>query len=204
MILYKDKYRAQSSRLMGWDYISPGWYFVTICTRNRLPFFGEIIEGEMQLSPIGQVVAYEWQRTERIRPYVSLDEWVIMPNHIHGIIILHPIESDDKTSRANPHNMHKTSIHPEVLFHQSLHQRDVSTKKPRLKAGSLGAIIGQIKSICTKRIRSRGFRDFGWQAGYYDHIIRDNEDLGRIREYIYGNPDKWDKDVENPANLKRK
>jgi len=204
MILYKDKYRALSSRLKGWDYTSAGWYFVTICTQNRMPFFCEIMEGEMHLSPIGQVVAYEWQRTERIRSYVSLDEWVIMPNHIHGIIILYPIESDVEMSRANSHNKHKTSIHPEVLFHQSLNQRDVSTKKPRLKAGSLGAIICQIKSICTKRIRSRGFRDFGWQAGYYDHIIRDNEDLGRIREYIYGNPDKWDEDVENPANLKRK
>ena len=158
----------------------------------------------MRLALIGQDVAYEWQRTERTRTYVSHDEWVIMPNHIHGIIILHPIESDIETSRANPHNMHKTSIHPEVLFQQSLHQRDVSTETPRLKAGSLGAIIGQIKSVCTKRIRYKGFCDFGWQAGYYDHIIRDNEDLGQIREYIYGNPDKWDEDVENPANMKRK
>jgi len=101
----------------------------------------------MHLSLTGQVVAYEWQRTERIRPYVSPEE-------------------------------------------------------PRLKAGSLGAIIGQIKSVCTKRIRSKGFYDFGWQAGYYDHIIRDNKELDRIREYMLGNPYKWDDDEENPENLK--
>jgi REP element-mobilizing transposase RayT len=92
--------------------------------------------------------------------------------------------------------------HQNSFIHQNLDPRDVSTEKPQLKAGSLGAIIGQIKSVCTKRIRSKGFRDFGWQAGYYDHIIRDNEDLDRIREYICGNPYKWDEDVENPANFK--
>ena len=162
---------------------------------------GEIGAGEMHLSPIGQIVAYEWQKTERIRSYISLDEWVIMPNHLQGIIILNSIESDVETSWANSVDQRTMGTHHNIISHQTLDPRDVSTHKPRLKAGSLGAIIGQIKSICTKRVRSRGFRDFGWQAGYYDHIIRDNEDLDRIREYIRGNPYKWDEDVENPANL---
>jgi REP element-mobilizing transposase RayT len=177
MTLYKDKYRVKSARLKGWDYTSAGWYFVTICTRNRMPFFGEIIAGEMHPSPLGQIVTYEWQRTERIRSYVSLDEWVIMPNHLHGIIILHTNKSAVETSRSNSVDRRTMSTHQNILFHQRHDPRDVSTKYPRLKAGSLGAIIGQIKSVCTKRIRSRGFRDFGWHAGYYDHIIRDNEDL---------------------------
>ena len=202
MTLFKDKYRVRSVRLKGWDYTSAGWYFVTICTRTRLPFFGEIIAGEMHLSLIGQIIAYEWKRTEKIRPYVSLDEWIVMPNHIHGIINLHPGEGVVETSRSNPHNKQKISNLQVVLSHQNLRQRDVSTENPRLKAGSLGAIIGQIKSVCTKRIRSKGFYDFGWQAGYYDHIIRDNKELDRIREYILGNPYKWDDDEENPENLK--
>jgi len=88
----------------------------------------------------------------------------------------------------------------DIKSQNGLYQRDVSTENLRLKAGSLGAIIGQIKSVCTKRIRSRGFSEFGWQAGYYDHIIRDNEDLDRIRKYINGNSQKWDEDEENPAN----
>jgi REP element-mobilizing transposase RayT len=201
MKTYKDIYRVESVRLKDWDYTSAGWYFATICTRNQMPFFGEISAGEMHLSPIGQVVAYEWQRTERIRSYVSLDEWVIMPNHLHGIIVLHPNQTDVETSRLKSIDQNKKSTHQNTFIDQSLNPRDVSTKKPRLQAGSLGAIIGQIKSVCTKRIRSKGFRDFGWQARYYDHIIRDNEDLDRIREYIPGNPYNWDEDVENPANF---
>lgn len=158
----------------------------------------------MHLSPIGQIIAYEWKRTERIHPYVSLDEWIVMPNHIHGIINLHPGEGVVETSRSNPQNKQKTSDLQVVLSHQNLRQRDVSTEEPRLKADSLGAIIGQIKSVYTKRIRSKGFCDFGWQAGYYDPIIRDNKELDRIREYINGNPQKWDNDEENPEKLKPK
>ena len=178
MTQYKNKYRAETTRLEGWDYTSTGWYFVTICTRDRIPYFGEVRDGEMQLSPIGKILAEEWQKTAQVRPYVSLDEWVIMPNHIHGIIVIH---SDDTVETS---------------------RRDVSTGVPRLKSRSLSAIINQIKSVCTKRIRAAGVLNFGWQPRYYDHIIRDNEDLDRIREYIIGNPDKWEDDEENPANVK--
>jgi len=73
--------------------------------------------------------------------------------------------------------------------------------EPRLKGQSLGAIINQIKSVCTKRIRAAGFTDFGWKPGYYGHIVRDNDDLDRIRNYVDGNPFKWDEDEENPANV---
>ena len=99
-------------------------------------------------------------------------------SYIHGIIVIH---SDDTVETS---------------------RRDVSTGVPRLKSRSLGAIINQIKSVCTKRIRAAGVLNFGWQPKYYDHIIRDNEDLDRIREYIIGNPDKWEDDEENPANVK--
>ena len=178
MTQYKNKYRAETTRLKGWDYTSAGWYFVTICTRGRISYFGEIRDSEMQLSPIGKILAEEWQKTAQVRPYVSLDEWIVMPNHIYGIIVIH---NDDNVETA---------------------RRAVSTEGPGLKAKSLGAIINQIKSVCTKRIRAAGFMDFGWQPRYYDHIIRDNEDLDRIREYIVGNPYKWDEDEENPANVK--
>jgi REP element-mobilizing transposase RayT len=179
MTKYKNKYRVETTRLKNWDYSSAGWYFVTICTKNRKPYFGEILDDEMHLSPIGKILAEEWQKTAHLRPNVSLGEWVIMPNHIHGIIIIHSDE-DVETSR-----------------------RDVSTEKPRLRAKSLGAIINQIKSVSTKRIRAAGFTHFSWQRGYYDHIIRDNTDLDRIREYIIGNPYNWNEDAENPVNVKR-
>ena len=179
MTKYKNRYRAETTRLRGWDYTTAGWYFVTIVTKNRKPYFGEILDDEMHLSSIGKILADEWQETALMRPYISLDEWVIMPNHIHGIIISHNDE-DVGTSC-----------------------RDVSNEQPRLRAKSLGAIINQIKSVSTKRIQAAGFPDFGWQSGYYDHIIRDRKDLDRIREYIVGNPFQWEDDEENPANVKR-
>jgi len=176
MTVFKGKYRIESTRLSGWDYTSAGWYFVTICTRNSVCSFGDIIDGNMYLSPIGEIVAEEWQKTPHIRPNVMLDEWVTMPNHLHGIIVIAPVE----TARWA-----------------------VSTTRtpPRLKAGSLGAIIGQIKSVCTKRIWAAGYTGFAWQTRFYDHIIRNETSLNRIRRYIVNNPAKWEEDKYNPANL---
>jgi putative transposase len=191
MTKFKDKYRVESTRLPGWDYAGAGWYFVTICTRNRECLFGEIVDGEMRLSSIGEIVAEEWQKTPDIRPNVVLDEWVIMPNHLHGIIVI--LEPRDRT-------VVETSRQPVV----ETSRRDVSTTTPtttpRLKAGSLGAIIGQIKSVCTKRIWAAGHTGFRWQSRFYDHIIRDEGALQRIREYIVNNPANWAEDRINPAN----
>jgi len=137
MTLFKNKYRIESTRLKGWDYSSAGMYFVTICTRNRECLFGDVVNGEMHLSRIGEIVAEEWQNTPQVRPYVELDEWIVMPNHIHGIIV---ITDAVETFRRN------------VSITQTFH-RNVSTTNPsRLKPRSIGSIIGQIKSICTKRI----------------------------------------------------
>jgi putative transposase len=176
MTKFRDRYRIESTRLSGWDYAGAGWYFVTLCTRNHTCFFGDVVDGVMHLSPIGEIVAEEWQKTPLIRPNVRLDEWVIMPNHLHGIIIIEPVE----TSR-----------------------RDVSTTTTpsRLKAGSLGAIIGQVKSICTKRIWAIGYTDFAWQTRFYDHIIRNESSLKRIREYIVNNPAEWKEDRYYAGNL---
>ena len=88
MTLFKGKYRVESARLRGWDYTSAGWYFVTLCTRNRECVLGEIVNGVVHLSPIGELVAREWLKTEQVRVNVALDEWVIMPNHVHGIIVI--------------------------------------------------------------------------------------------------------------------
>ena len=117
----------------------------------------------------------EWQRTPTVRPDVGLDEFVVMPNHVHGIVVL-----------AGDHK--KTS------------HRDVSTKS-RLPSQSLGAMIGQFKSVCTKRIRGAGFPRFSWQAWFYEHIIRDERSLEYIRQYIENNPAKWEVDEGNPKNF---
>ena len=94
MTLYKNKYRIESARCPNWDYTSNGYYFVTICTHKRQCFFGNVNAGKMELSDIGFIIAQEWQKTPQIRSNVQLDEWVVMPNHFHGIIIIkNPVET---------------------------------------------------------------------------------------------------------------
>ena len=181
MTKFMDQYRTESTRLPGWDYASAGWYFVTFCTRGHTYFLGEVAQGDMRLSPIGEIVAEEWQKTPQIRPNVMLDEWIIMPNHVHGIVAITGTAAVETAAVETA-------------------RRAVSTTA-QLKPGSLGAIIGQVKSICTKRIWAAGCTDFAWQTRFYDHIIRDEASLHRIRAYIANNPAQWEQDKNNPANL---
>lgn len=85
---YRGKYRSATTRMPSWDYAANAFYFVTICTNGRAHFFGDIVNDAMKLSPIGKVAAAEWVRTTELRPYVVLDAWVIMPNHMHGIVVI--------------------------------------------------------------------------------------------------------------------
>ena len=184
MTKFKDKYRVESARLRGWDYASAGWYFVTLCTRNRECVLSEVVNGVVHLSPIGELVAREWLKTEQVRANVALDECVIMPNHVHGIIVIKD-NLDVETAR------------------RAVSTRDVSTRAAStLKPSSLGSIIGQIKSNCTKHIWAAGFTDFNWQARFYDHIVRNERSLNAIREYIIKNPLKWEQDKDNIEGLR--
>jgi REP element-mobilizing transposase RayT len=97
MTLFKNKYRIESTRLKNWNYASAGWHFITICTKNRELFFGDVKTGDMVLSATGEIVSEEWLKAEEIRSNVDLDEWIVMPNHVHGIIVLtHTIASTSK------------------------------------------------------------------------------------------------------------
>ena len=180
MTLFKNKYRIESTRLRGWDYSSAGMYFVTICARNRECLLGDVVNGEMHLSHIGEIIVEEWQNTPKVRPYVELDEWVVMPNHIHGIIV---ITDAVETFRRNVSTVN-------------------ATNPARLKPRSVGAMIGQIKSICTKRIAAEGIEGFDWQERFWDEIIWNERALNAIRAYIINNPANWEKDKDNPAGLR--
>ncbi len=195
MTLYKNKYRIESARCPNWDYTANGYYFVTICTHNRQCFFGNVIAGQMQLSDIGLIVAQEWQKTTQIRPNVKLDEWVVMPNHLHGIIIINndnPVETFRQNVSTTNNIGNGSTTNDNV--------QPKTNKKPRLKSNSLGSIIGQFKSVCTKQIWKMGFTNFRWQTRFHDHIIRDEESLHRIRQYILNNPAKWQLDRNNSQN----
>jgi REP element-mobilizing transposase RayT len=175
MKLFKNKFRVESSRLKDWDYSTPWWYYVTICTKDKQCWFGEVKNGKMHLNDVGKIVDEEWNKTKEIRKNVDLDYYVIMPNHFHGIIIINNVE----TSRRDVSKGRETGHRP------------VSTQ---LQPNSLGSIIGQFKSVCTKQIHLSGNSTFKWQSRFYDHIIRNENDLRRIRTYIQYNPLKWEID----------
>ena len=197
--LYSNKYRIASARKQDWDYSSDGGYFITICTRNRNDFFGKIVNGEMRLSAIGEIARDELLKTPQIRKNILLDEWIVMPNHIHSIFIINNyknsnaiVETTGHPRRDDPYRDDPAGrpYKPADCIHNP-------PPTPTLKPNSLGSIIGQIKSIVTKRVWEMGYIDFGWQPRFHDHIIHNDGELDRIRKYIYNNPKNWGNDKNN-------
>ena len=180
--LFKNKFRIDSTRLKIWDYSTPWWCYVTICTKYMRCWFGDASHGKIVLNDVGKIVNEEWRRSKTVRDNVDLDYYVIMPNHIHGIIILDAVE----TTRGVV-----SKSDSEHLLEDKTSHRLVSTT---IKPNSLSSIVGQFKSIVTKRVRSSGYKNFAWQPRFYDHIIRNEKDLCWIRTYIQNNPLKWELD----------
>lgn len=167
----EQKHTRRSIRLKDYDYASSGAYFVTICTENRLCLFGHIADDAMILSTYGEVVREEWQKTAQLRPYVQLDEYVVMPNHFHGILFI-----EGKGA------IHRATTHPRGFG--------------PLQSASLSSIVGTFKAAVTRRInRQRNTPSHPiWQRNYYEHIIRHERDLDMLRHYIQTNPASWEKD----------
>jgi len=165
--------QRRSIRLKGYDYSQAGLYFVTICCQDRICRFGKVVNGEMILNEYGQIAYNEWLKTPDIRKNVELDEFVIMPNHIHGIIRL-----------MDWGELHSSGLHSSEIS-------GVRGTPLRSPSQTVGAIIRGYKSSVTKQL---GLLDFGeklWQRNYHDHIIRDEQSHKRISEYIINNPAKW-------------
>jgi putative transposase len=177
----RDKHHRRSIRLKDYDYTNPGVYFVTICTWNRECLFGDIVNGGMQLNDFGEIVIREWRYTGDIRrTNVELDEFVIMPNHVHGILTI--ISGNGCRGMARHAPTVRQFANP--------------------VAQSLSSIIGSFKSAVTRQINiSRNHPGMPvWQRNYYEHIIRNETEMDRIRQYIIHNPSQWDNDENNPAN----
>jgi putative transposase len=181
-----NKHHRRSIRLKGHDYSSAGIYFITICTHHREQIFGAIINGEMQLNEFGQIVANHWQWLATQHPYVKLGEWVVMPNHLHGILVL-----TDTPRRGGSRTAPTT--HDAT---QTISTNDASKHKP------LGRLIGAFKTVSTKEINQiRNTPGIPiWQRNYYEHIIRDKEAQHNIRRYIQTNPQSWKVDRLHPDN----
>jgi REP element-mobilizing transposase RayT len=173
------RHNRKSIRLRGYDYTVPGVYFFTIVTHRRMCIFGEIVNGEMRLNDWGEIAHAEWMKTAVIRPEIAMDEIAIMPNHVHAIITIMENDGDCVGARRRRAPTVEQFAKPVV--------------------GSIPTIIRAYKSAVTNRInQSRGTPGAPvWQRNYYEHIIRNDGDYSRIREYIRDNPVQWESDVEN-------
>ncbi len=165
---FKGLYRIDSIRLNDFDYSQPGLYFVTICTNNHAYYFGDVMDETIVLSVAGQIALKYWNEIPSHFPNVQLDNYVIMPNHIHGII-----------------NIVETTYKGVSSGHTTI-------ETPKLSVSTLGVIINQYKRICTITMKKEGI-NFAWQSRFYDHIIREGE-LDIIRQYIINNPKTWKND----------
>ena len=173
---FHNKYRIPSARLQHWDYRWAGAYYITICTHNREHYFGKIIDRKMILSNVGVLADVFWYEIKNHAKNVELGEFVVMPNHIHGILILNP--NDVET-------LHATSLR------QPSNNELMGAISP--KSNSVSTIIRSYKSAVTKHANRLGF-DFAWQSRFYDRIIRDQEAFVTIANYILNNPAKWTED----------
>ncbi len=203
------KQHRRSIRLRGYDYSQQGAYYITLVTQTRKSLFGEIADGEMRLNEAGQMIQLTWNELPQRFPNVKLDEFVVMPTHIRAIIVItDKMNPDDERAGIKP--APTNAIREQMLDVGAtlVVAPDVRDPNKDSHDPTLGNIIGAWKSIVTdKYIRGvhqskwEPFHRRLWQRGYYDHIIRDEQDLNRIREYIVNNPLRWETDEENPKNI---
>ena len=198
---FQNKYRIPSARWQTWDYGSNGAYFITICTQNRRHFFGEIIDstipGEsiMHLNDMGEMAEKYWVEIPQHFPFVSLGNFVIMPNHMHGILIIdNPaivqtrlIASLSDLQSPTPESTSENNSTPTTKT------GGITGDKNPMFHENISRIIRWYKGRCSFEIR-KIHSDFGWQSRFYDHIIRNSASYENIQNYISNNPRNWNKD----------
>lgn len=177
----------RSIRLPGYDYSLAGAYFVTICTADKACLFGNIRNGEMVLNALGKVVDMCWKEIPKHFPNVSLHEYVIMPNHIHGIIEI-TVGANNYLPRDNDENI--TQMRRKMIT--EIRAKDVSPLRGTSR--TVGSIIRGFKIGVTKWARQNTEIHHVWQRNYHEHIIRNGEDYQRIAQYIHDNPVNWAQD----------
>jgi len=221
---FQNKYRSESHRMPHWDYSRNGKYFITFVTQNRECNLGKIVSGEMILSNFGTIVNTEWHRSFEIRDELFLDEFIIMPNHLHAIVILKNNELSKGIEQND--NMDDRKIERNVDTHGRAYQRSVpinqsnipkknnqpdKPKMPIRLPKSISSFVAGYKSaVNTKiddyidenhlQIPKYNKNNHFFQPNYHDRIIRNNDEYWRIKNYIKSNPSKWDNDMLNKGN----
>lgn len=191
-----NKHHRRSIRLKGYDYTQAGAYFVTICTWQRTRILGDVVNGEMQLSRFGQTVQFNWDNLPKRYPHVQLDAFIVMPNHVHGIIVL-PDKYATNSCKVGENLVSVTGMVGaglEMLFTQD--KSIVKHAPTKVKFHGLPENIRGFKTFSARRINQ--IRCMAgvpvWQRGYYEHIIRNETSLQEIRKYIINNSLFWEKD----------
>jgi hypothetical protein len=209
------KYKIKKQfRYQGYDYSQNGFYFITICTKNRKMFFGNVKNEKIKLSDIGLIANKFWLEIPNHFPFVILDEYVIMPDHIHGIIKINnnpanvgtghcPVLANNPANAITGHcpagKISRTGQCPVPTGGYSVVEK---AKFGSVKSGSLSTIIGSYKSVVTKNVNKKiSSCNFAWQSRFHDRIIRNDEELNRARQYIINNPLKWELDKNSKENL---
>ena len=222
--------RSESIRLKGYDYSQPGAYFVTICSYNRIPIFGHVVDGEMHLNEYGKVVDEFWDNVALHFPNVEIDVSVVMPNHVHAVIVIKdtgegtsPLQKNrptlgqkDAGEGTSPLQKNRSTLgqkdkgegtSPLQGNRPVLGQRDKGEGTSPLQKNkpTLGQIVAYYKYQTIKLIKQMGVRHDKpvWQKDYYDHIIRNEDDLNEVRQYVLYNSSKWEMDKNNPVNIKK-
>jgi len=205
---YQNKYRIPTNRLQGYDYGANGCYFVTICTKNREHYFGDVVNGEMQLSEIGKIAELEWLKTVELRPDMNLllDEFVIMPNHVHCIVCI----GNNEYNSHDAHDCRDAICRDAMQCRDAMHCVSTTTTMPTIptmplqpyknkfgvQSKNLASIIRGFKIAVTTYARKHNI-DFAWQDRFYDRIIHNQKGLDNVREYILNNHANWENDEYN-------
>ena len=202
----RDRNR-RSIRLHGYDYSQAGAYFVTICTQNRMCLFGGIIDGEMNLNDAGQMVVKWYQELENKFKDILCDEYIVMPNHFHGVVV-NVVGAD---LRVCPGDGQSRRIAPTKPREHIGDEHDLDNHKTGAHTGApLRAVVQWFKTMTTNEyirgVKRHGWLRFDgklWQRNYYEHIVRNENELNRIRQYIMDNPAKWETDRNYPIDSVR-
>jgi REP element-mobilizing transposase RayT len=203
------RHHRRSVRLRGCDYSRPGAYFVTINVKGGECALGDVVDGYVQCTDLGRIAHDFWAQVPVRFPYVSIDQFVVIPNHVHAIIVIHEVAPADKTERS----ARRGRVVPprESTPPQSNARRgrghpapDTDTANmPRRRRATLGHIIAFYKYETTRQINARRGNEPApfWQRSFYDHVVRDRRGLDAIRAYIANNPLHWELDPDHPNNL---
>jgi putative transposase len=203
-----EKHRRRSIRLRDYDYRSAGAYFVTLCAYKNICLFGDIIDGRMCLSDLGQVADACWRIIPAHHPHVALDSFVVMPNHVHGILIIkRAAGSEDKAETTGATESGEDTGGIGAVGARYISplpaKRNPSLSLPPISPppGSLGVIVGTYKAAVTRQVNRQYWSPEGtvWQRSYYEQVIRSRDALRRARIYVALNPARWMADPYYPT-----